>query len=123
MSKDILEAVYELERQKSIDAEVLLVALEDALKAAYKKTPEAARHVRVEIDRTTGEMKVFQVSVPDEILIEKGLLHLPEPSEEDAPEEPPVQPAVRVARSSRSRSPSRCSTGTASPRPTSTSST
>ena len=51
MSKDILEAVYELERQKSIDAEVLLVALEDALKAAYKKTPEAARHVRVEIDR------------------------------------------------------------------------
>ena len=36
-------------------------------------------------------MKVFQVSVPDEILIEKGLLHLPEPSEEDVPEEPPVQ--------------------------------
>ena len=121
MSKDILEAVYELERQKSIDAEVLLVALEDALKAAYKKTPEAARHVRVEIDRTTGEMKVFQVSVPDEILIEKGLLHLPEPSEEEVPEEPPVQ--HRTARSSRSRSPSRCSTGTGSPRPTSTSST
>jgi transcription termination/antitermination protein NusA len=92
MSKDILEAVYELERQKSIDAEVLLVALEDALKAAYKKTPEAARHVRVEIDRESGEMKVFQVSVPDEILIEKGLLHLPEPTEdEEAPEEPPAQ--------------------------------
>ena len=93
MSKDILEAVYELERQKSIDAEVLLVALEDALRAAYKKTPEAARHVRVEIDRATGEMKVFQVSVPDEILIEKGLLHLPEPSEEEeVSEEPPAQP-------------------------------
>jgi transcription termination/antitermination protein NusA len=91
MSKDILEAVYELERQKSIDAEVLLVALEDALKAAYKKTPEAARHVRVEIDRATGEMKVFQVSVPDEILIEKGLLHLPEPVEDEAAEEAPVQ--------------------------------
>ncbi len=122
MSKDILEAVYELERQKSIDAEVLLVALEDALKAAYKKTPEAARHVRVEIDRETGEMKVFQVSVPDEILIEKGLLHLPEPSEEEVSDEPPAQPQYG-SRSSSSRSPSRCSTGTAWPRPTSTSST
>src|SRR3954447_14779031 len=88
MSKEILDAVYELERQKSIDAEVLLVALEDALKAAYKKTPEAARHVRVEIDRGTGDMRVFQVSVPDEILIEKGLLHLPEPSDEDEEEAP-----------------------------------
>jgi N utilization substance protein A len=87
MSKEILDAVYELERQKSIDAEVLLVALEDALKAAYKKTPEAARHVRVEIDRESGDMRVFQVSVPDEILIEKGLLHLPDPPEEG--EEPP----------------------------------
>jgi len=87
MSKEILDAVYELERQKSIDADVLLVALEDALKAAYKKTPEAARHVRVEIDRESGDMRVFQVTVPDEILIEKGLLHLPEPPEEG--EEPP----------------------------------
>ena len=34
MSKEILEAVRELEAQKSIDAEVLLVALEEALGAA-----------------------------------------------------------------------------------------
>ena len=39
----VLDAVYELEQQKQIDAEVLLTALEDALRAAYKKTPEAAR--------------------------------------------------------------------------------
>ena len=39
MNKEILDAVYELEQQKQIDAEVLLVALEEALKAAYKKTP------------------------------------------------------------------------------------
>ena len=86
MSKEILDAVSELERAKSIDSEVLLTALEDALKAAYKKTPEAARHVKVELGRETGDIRVFQVNVPDEILIEKGLLHYPEPVElpEDA---------------------------------------
>ncbi len=92
MSKEILEAVYELERQKSIDAEVLLVALEDALKAAYKKTPEAARHVKVEIERATGDMRVFQVNVPDEILIEKGLLVLPDPPAEDVDPESLIGP-------------------------------
>src|ERR1700730_13310791 len=81
MSREILEAVHELERQKSIDADVLLLALEDALKAAYKKTPGAARHVRVELDRDTGEIRVFQVNVPDEELLAKGLLTYPEPDE------------------------------------------
>src|SRR5258706_7065588 len=35
-------------------------------------------------------MKVFPVSGPDEILIEKGLLHLPEPVEEEVVEEQPA---------------------------------
>jgi N utilization substance protein A len=90
MSREILEAVYELERVKSIDAEVLLTALEDALKAAYKKTPQAARHVKVELDRDSGDIRVFQVNVPDEILLEKGLLTLPPEPEEG--EEPPLGP-------------------------------
>ena len=37
MSKEILDAVRELEVQKGIDADVLLVALEEALGAAYRK--------------------------------------------------------------------------------------
>jgi N utilization substance protein A len=87
MSREILEAVYELERVKSIDAEVLLTALEDALKAAYKKTPQAARHVKVELDRDSGDIRVFQVNVPDEVLLEKGLLTLPpEPEEGEEPQ-------------------------------------
>jgi N utilization substance protein A len=90
MSREILEAVYELERAKSIDAEVLLTALEDALKAAYKKTPQAARHVKVELDRDSGDIRVFQVNVPDEILLEKGLLTLPPEPEEG--EEPTLGP-------------------------------
>jgi N utilization substance protein A len=88
MSKEILDAVYELERVKSIDSEVLLGALEDALEAAFKKTPGSARHVKVELGRDDGEIRVFQVNVPDEILIEKGLLRYPEP-DPDAPEPEP----------------------------------
>ena len=50
MSKEILDAVRELEVQKDIDAEVLLAALEVALAAAYRKTPEAkGKHARVVI--------------------------------------------------------------------------
>jgi N utilization substance protein A len=88
MSREILDAVHELERQKSIDSEVLLTALEDALKAAYKKTPDAARHVRVTLDRETGDISVFEVNVPDEELIAKGLLHYPDPPEEPVELEP-----------------------------------
>ena len=47
MSKEIIAAVRELEEAKGIDGEVLLTALEDALLAAYKKTPRAAAHARM----------------------------------------------------------------------------
>ena len=50
MSKEIIAAVRELEEAKGIDGEVLLTALEDALLAAYKKTPHAADHARVVLD-------------------------------------------------------------------------
>ena len=43
MSKEIVEAVHVLEREKGISAERLMVALEDALLSAYKKQPGAAR--------------------------------------------------------------------------------
>jgi transcription termination/antitermination protein NusA len=92
MSREILDAVHELERQKSIDSEVLLTALEDALKAAYKKTPDAARHVKVTLDRDTGDISVFEVNVPDEELIAKGLLHYPDPPAEPVELEPGVEP-------------------------------
>ena len=38
MSKEIVEAVHVLEREKGISAERLMLALEDALLSAYKKT-------------------------------------------------------------------------------------
>ena len=50
MSQEIVEAVREIEREKGIESGTLVAALEDALLAAYKKTPGAARHATVELD-------------------------------------------------------------------------
>src|SRR5262249_42035844 len=51
VNREIIEAIKQIEREKGISSETLLVALEDALLAAYKKTPDAAEFARVEIDR------------------------------------------------------------------------
>ena len=64
MNREIIEAIKQIEREKGIDSETLIVALEDALLAAYKKTPDAAEFARVEIDREDGEMRVFQLIRP-----------------------------------------------------------
>jgi len=53
MSQEIIEAVRTIEREKGIESDTLVTALEDALLAAYKKTPGAARHAVVELDDGT----------------------------------------------------------------------
>ena len=65
MNREIIEAIKQIEREKGIDSETLIVALEDALLAAYKKTPNAAEHAKVEIDRASGEMRVFELVLPE----------------------------------------------------------
>src|ERR687884_14150 len=84
MSKEIVEAVHVLEREKGISSERLMAALEDALLSAYKKTPGAARYARVDMDRATGDFKVFELLIPPEL--EDKLLA------EVEPEEPTVDP-------------------------------
>ena len=54
MTKEIVEAVGVLEREKGISADRLMAALEDALLSAYKKTPEAAKYARVDVDHDTA---------------------------------------------------------------------
>ncbi|HVD66943.1 MAG TPA: transcription termination factor NusA [Gaiellaceae bacterium] len=66
MSKEILEAVRQIEREKGIEDDVLVRALEDALLAAYKKTPGAARHATVELD-SGGDFRVWSVELPPDI--------------------------------------------------------
>src|SRR5215216_4418834 len=66
MSQEIIEALREIEREKGIESGTLVKALEDALLAAYKKTPGAARHASVELD-DGGDFRVFSVELPADI--------------------------------------------------------
>ncbi|HXY80182.1 MAG TPA: transcription termination factor NusA [Gaiellaceae bacterium] len=66
MSQEIIDAVREIERDKGIEEGALVAALEDALLAAYKKTPGAARHATVEMD-DGGDFRVFAIELPGDI--------------------------------------------------------
>src|SRR3712207_4374564 len=67
MSKEIVEAVHVLEREKGISSERLMLALEDALLSAYKKQPGAAKYARVDMDRESADFKVFELLLPPEL--------------------------------------------------------
>ena len=66
MTQEIIEAVREIEREKGIETGALVAALEDALLAAYKKTPGAARHATVELD-DSGDFRVFSIELPEDL--------------------------------------------------------
>src|SRR5258707_1319774 len=66
MSQEIIEAVREIERDKGIEEGALVAALEDALLAAYKKTPGASRHATVEMDEL-GDFRVYSIELPADV--------------------------------------------------------
>src|ERR671928_1265074 len=66
MSQEIVDAVRDIEREKGIEQGTLVTALEDALLAAYKKTPGAARHATVELDER-GDFCVFSIELPGDV--------------------------------------------------------
>src|SRR5476649_244180 len=66
MSQEIVDAVREIEREKGIETGTLVAALEDALLAAYKKTPGASRHATVELD-DKGDFRVFAIELPRDL--------------------------------------------------------
>src|SRR5919205_2706266 len=66
MSQEIVDAVREIEREKGIESGTLVAALEDALLAAYKKTPGASRHASVELD-DRGDYRVYSIEIPPDL--------------------------------------------------------
>jgi N utilization substance protein A len=105
MSKEILDAVAVLEREKGISGDRLMAALEDALLSAYKKTPGAAKYARVEIDPGTADFRVYELILPpdleeqllDEVEEELGEAQVdPETGELREPEAPEI-PQERLA--------------------------
>ena len=70
-SKNFLEALDELEREKGISKESVLEAIELALLAAYKKNYGEDENVEVVVDRENGDIKVFASKIivnTDELL-------------------------------------------------------
>jgi N utilization substance protein A len=97
VSKEIVEAVQTLEKEKGISSERLMRALEDALLSAYKKTPGAAKYARVDMDRRTADFRVFELILPPELeeqlvqeAIESEQTIDPETGEMREPEEPEI---------------------------------
>ncbi len=67
MSREIVEAMRDLEQEKGIAPDTLKSALEDALLSAYKKSPGSAKYARVDLDDVEGEYRVFELILPPEL--------------------------------------------------------
>jgi len=59
--EEFIQAIRELEKERGLDAEILFEAIEDALVSAYKREFDAktVENIRGEVDRETGEMRVY----------------------------------------------------------------
>ncbi|HHU90752.1 MAG TPA: transcription termination/antitermination protein NusA [Clostridiaceae bacterium] len=68
MSAELLYALDQLEKEKGIDKETIIDALEQALISAYKKNFGSAQSVEVSIDRNTGQIRVYALkTIVDEV--------------------------------------------------------
>jgi N utilization substance protein A len=67
MSREILEAMGALAREKGIAPDKLQTALEDALLSAYKKQPGAAKYAKVILDPDTGDYRVIELIIPERL--------------------------------------------------------
>src|SRR6201995_5897461 len=100
MSREILEAMHALAREKGIEPEKLMIALEDALLSAYKRQPGSAKYARVEMDRETADFRVIELKIPGRLeghLIVETIYEEktgdPETGEMREPEDPEIDPA------------------------------
>ena len=58
---DFIEALEEINKTKGIDKEIIIEAVEAAMVMAYKKNSKTNEDVEVNIDRNTGQMRVFTI--------------------------------------------------------------
>lgn len=68
--KEFINAVKLITKEKGIDSEIVFQAMEQALITAYKKNFDSKTNVKVNIDRGTGEVKVYSYLVVVENYVE-----------------------------------------------------
>jgi len=61
MSAELIHALGQLEKEKGINKEVLLEAIEAALISAYKRNFGSSQNVKVVMDRENGDIRVYAV--------------------------------------------------------------
>ena len=59
MNAEFMQAFEQLGKEKGISSEVLFEAIEAALISAYKRNFRSAQNVRVALDKTSGEIRVY----------------------------------------------------------------
>lgn len=80
MSKELFDALDHLSKEKGIDKDLIMEALEAALISAYKKNFKSASNVRINLDEKTGAMQVLSrkaiveevTDLQEEVSIEKA---------------------------------------------------
>lgn len=91
MNEDLISALKQIEKERSIPMEIIFEAMESALTAAYKKKLPIYQDIVVQVERKTGRVLVFalknvvsEVANPDqEISIEEASSMLPDVREGD----------------------------------------
>lgn len=89
-SKELKMAVQALSKEKGINEDTIYDAMELALTSAYKKNYHSLSNVRVDINRNTGEIKIFSyqtVVFSKEFEKEDGVLSKEIVTDEDGNEE------------------------------------
>ncbi len=66
MNTELIEALRQIEREKGIRADTLIEALETALVSAYQRNYGVDHPARVQMDRESGEIKVFKQDLDEE---------------------------------------------------------
>jgi len=59
MSAELIQALDQLEKEKGIEKNVLIEAIEAALISAYKRNFGSTQNVKISIDQDTGDVRVF----------------------------------------------------------------
>ena len=69
MSKALIAGINQVAIDKGLDREVIFEAIEAALISAYKRNYGSVANVSAEVDRVTGEMRVFaEREVVDDVI-------------------------------------------------------
>lgn len=69
MSAELIHALEQLEKERGIHKDILIDAIEQALISAYKKNFGTNQNVEVNIERSTGEIRVYALkTIVDEVM-------------------------------------------------------